>query len=137
MLGQLFNLVSVFGAGCAEKTFFGLLPWYHYLTKKVESADDPATPKVETVCTIVFNPLPTNGRSDILLVLLVIIDDLLRLAGLVAIGFIIWGGVLYLTSQGAPDQTQRAQQTIQNALLGLVICILSIALVSFIGARIG
>lgn len=133
MLSQVVNMISVFGAGCADKTFFGLLPWHHYLTKK----EEPGPPGADAVCTIVFNPLPANGRSDILLILLVIIDDLLRLAGLVAIGFIIWGGVLYLTSQGAPDQTQKAQQTLQNAIVGLVLCVLSIGLVTFIGARIG
>lgn len=141
MLGQIVNLVSVFGAGCSEKTFFGLLPWYHYLKKETVPSgieNDPATPTNEgLMCNIAFNPLPSNGQSDILLVLLVIIDDLLRIAGLVAIGFIIWGGILYLTSQGSPDQTQKAQNTLQNAILGLVICILAIALVSFIGARIG
>jgi hypothetical protein len=129
------NMISNFGAGCTEHTFFGLLPWYHYL--KRSTWDDPTTGTHESVCVIQFDPLPPSGRSDILLVLLVIIDDLLRVAGLVAIGFVIWGGVLYMTSQGNPEQTQKGQHTIQNALLGLVFCIMSIAVASFIGSKVG
>lgn len=129
MLNSLYalTLLQNFGAGCAEKTFFGLRPWYAYLTTTAENGG----------CTVKFDLLPENGRSDLLLVLLVVIDDLLRVAGLVAIGFIIWGGVTYITSQGDPQQTQKAQQTINNALLGLAMCIMSIAVVTFIGSRVG
>lgn len=127
LLSFISPYIHNFAAGCQSGQFFGLLPWYHYLQKKV----------VDGACVIQFDPLPPSGRSDIILVLLVIIDDLLRVAGLVSIGFIIWGGVLYITSQGSAEQTQRAQSTIQNALLGLVFCIMAIALVTFLGQRIG
>jgi hypothetical protein len=61
---------------------------------------------------------------------------LLRIAGFVAIGFIIYGGILYVTSQGSPEQTGKAQNTIINALTGLVIASVAVALISFIGSRI-
>jgi hypothetical protein len=139
MLGLAVSyLISQFGASagqrCSEHNFFGLLPWYHYL--HTEYYDDPASPEHNLVCRVDFNPLPSSGHSDILPILIVVIDDLLRIAGLVAIGFIIWGGVTYITSQGNPEQTQKAQKTIQNALLGLAFCVLSIALVSFLGAAL-
>ena len=58
------------------------------------------------------------------------------IAGIVAIGFVVYGGILYVTSQGSPDQTQKAQSTIQNALIGLVIAMIAVAVVSFLGNKI-
>jgi len=123
------NLVSTFSASCKQSTFFGLKSWYYYLQRKVVDGD----------CMITFNVLPSNGsgRSDILLIVLALVDDLLTLAGILAIGYVIYSGVLYLTSQGSPDSTQKAQHALQNALIGLVICVLAIAIVRFLGAKLG
>lgn len=122
---MLHTLISNFAAGCTPPTFFGLKPWYAYL-------------ETDGQCNVVnFEVLPRTGVSDFLLVALAIVDDLLRIAGFVAIGFIIYGGILYVTSQGSPDQTGKAQNTIINALVGLVMAVLATAFVSFIGNRIG
>ncbi len=109
---------------CKEQSFFGLKPWYSYL-----QTDGQCNP-------IKFNVLKPNGTSDFGLVALALIDDLLRIAGLVAVGYIIYGGILYVTSQGSPDQTSKAQSTIQNALIGLVIAIVAVAFVSFLGNKL-
>lgn len=111
--------------GCTPHAFFGLKPWYQYLETNAQ-------------CDVInFKVLPTTGVSDFALIALALVDDLLRIAGFVAIGFVIYGGILYVTSQGSPDQTGKAQATIINALLGLVLAILATAFVSFIGNRIG
>ncbi len=124
MLTYLISHFAVTG-GCQEPQFFGLRPWFHYL-------------KTDDQCNVIdFQFLPTDGKSDLLLILLAVVDDLLRIAGFVAIGFIIYGGLLYVTSQGSPEQTQKAQQTIQNALIGLGVAVVAIATVSFFGSRIG
>lgn len=106
------------------REFFGLRPWYYYL-------------HADKNCDITnFNVLPGGSEpSDILLVLAVIIDDLLRISALLAIGFIVYGGIQYITSQGSPDQTAKAQSTIQNAIIGLVLSVLAIAIVSFLSNR--
>lgn len=124
---MLHSLLTTFGvgSGCVPPQFFGLKPWYQYL-----ETDDK--------CNVInFKVLPTTGVSDFLLVALAIVDDLLRIAGFVAIGYIVYGGILYVTSQGSPDQTGKAQNTIINALVGLVIAVLAVAFVSFIGNKIG
>ncbi len=108
-----------------KPTFFGLKPWYYYL-------------KQDRQCNITcFNVIGGQSGSDFVLIALVVIDDLLRVAALVAIGYVIYGGVLYTTSQGSPEQTGKAQNTIQNALIGLVVVILAISFVAFLGSRIG
>jgi hypothetical protein len=124
---MLADLLIRFGvtAGCKPPQFLGLVPWYQYL-------------ETDAKCNVVnFKVLPTNGSSDFLLIALAIVDDLLRIAGLVAVGYIIYGGILYVTSQGSPDQTGKAQNTILNALIGLIISVIAVAFVSFIGNKIG
>lgn len=72
----------------------------------------------------------------LLLIALSIIDILLRVAALAAVVFVIIGGIKYTTSQGSPDGTKSALNTILNALIGLVIAMAATALVMFIGNTI-
>lgn len=112
-------------AACQAPQFFGLKPWYAYLNTNND-------------CTIrEFNVLGGPAGSDFVLIALVLIDDLLLIGSYVAIAFIIYGGILYVTSQGDPAQTGKAQNTILDALIGLVICIVAIAFVRFLGTRLG
>ena len=75
--------------------------------------------------------------SDLPLVLLAVVDDLLRIAGLVAVVFVIVGGIQYTTSQGNPDATAKAQSTVLNALIGLVIALFAVAFVTYLGKALG
>ena len=85
-----------------------------------------------------FSILPWAGTSsDIPLVLLAVVDDLLRVAGLVAVSFIIYGGYQYVVSQGQPDRTARAQNTLTDALVGLAIAVTAITAVTFLGDKLG
>lgn len=70
--------------------------------------------------------------SDIWLIIVPIFNDALKLAGYIAAGFIIWGGIQYSKSQGDPANLKAAKDTIKNAIIGLVIVLLSIAVVQFI-----
>jgi uncharacterized membrane protein (DUF373 family) len=74
--------------------------------------------------------------TDFLLIALAILDILLYVAGMVAVVFVIYGGVKYILSQGNPENTKKAWGTILNSLIGLVIAILSTTIVNFIGQSI-
>jgi hypothetical protein len=75
-----------------------------------------------------------NGIADIWKIAIVVIDDFLKAGVYAATGFIIWGSVKYLKSQGDPGETTQARQIIHNALFGLVITLISVALVNFIAS---
>ncbi|MBQ3469466.1 hypothetical protein IJH16_00615 [Candidatus Saccharibacteria bacterium] len=66
-----------------------------------------------------------------------IIYWVLGTAGLVAVGVIIYGGVKYLTSQGAPEKTKQASQIIAYAVIGLVVVGLAMAITTFVLTIIG
>lgn len=131
-------------------SFFGLVPWYNYLgpefTTNVNGVGvgtngqaDPCSIKCFNIFTISQSE-PANAcgvrHSDIPYVLLAIVDDLLRVAGIVAVIFVIVGAFRYVTSQGNPDDTAGAQNTIINALIGLAISIVAVAFVSYVGSRL-
>lgn len=126
---SILNLFQLFGnAETCSKPFFGLKPWYHYLP------DDSFTGG----CDIVnFTLLPSSSEpSDVPLVFLAVIDDLLRIAAIVAVAFVIVGAIQMIVSQGNPEQTARAQSTLINALIGLVVAIVAVGFVAFLGANI-
>ena len=115
-------------AGGCNHAFFGLIPWYAYLNV----APDPVT----KACAVSgFNTL--GGNSGFLLIGLAILDDLLRVAALVSVGFVIAGGIKYITSQGEPGAVQQAKGTVLNALVGLVIAMVAATVVAFLGNRLG
>jgi len=128
---------------CAPTSFFGLEPWYQYLTvytsKHIEVNGNP----VCQVCFNVFGNQQQNNHcnksrvSDISLVLLAIVDDLLRIAGIVAIVMVLYSSVTFITSQGEPEAVAKARSSIINALIGAAIAIVAIAAVSFIGSKLG
>lgn len=126
MVEAITSFFSRFAASCTPTGggFFGLKPWYAYLDGETDSLGR---------CV----PQLGNSGQGIWLVVLAIIDSLLRIASLVAVGFIIYGGIQYVISQGEPDKTNQAKNTIINALVGLVISIAAASIVSFVGQRVG
>ncbi|MBN1374180.1 hypothetical protein JW962_02490 [Candidatus Dojkabacteria bacterium] len=58
-------------------------------------------------------------------------------AALVAVAVLVYGGVMYITSTGDSQKTEKAQNTIIYALVGLVIVGLAWLLVGFILKALG
>jgi hypothetical protein len=124
------SLLTTFGAECASGHFFGLIPWYQYINDKYNAATG-------TGHFIGCEVQSFNIFSDTPLVLLAVVDDLLRIAGLVAVAFVFYGAIRYVASQGNPEDTANAQSTIIHALLGMAIAIVSVIFVSFLGDKLG
>jgi Sec-independent protein secretion pathway component TatC len=70
----------------------------------------------------------TNGGGASGLILWVI-RALLGICGLVAVLFIIIGGFQYITSGASEDLAKRGKSTLVNAIIGLIIVILSYTIV--------
>jgi TRAP-type C4-dicarboxylate transport system permease small subunit len=50
-----------------------------------------------------------------------VIQVLVTLSGLVAAGFIVWGGVGYITSSGNPEALEKSKKTILYSAIGLTL----------------
>ena len=110
---------------CSNKgKILTLKPWYSGLTN-----DD---------CSLKSPGADTNSQANyIWKIALNIVDDLLQLIGYATVGYIIYGGFLMMTSNGAPDKAAHGRKTIMSAAIGLVIALASAALVNFISSNIG
>lgn len=100
--------------------------WYMYLDSSIDDAG---------------HCMPTiAGINDIWLIVAAIIEILLRIAVLVAVMFIIYGGFKYITSSMTsspmPEELVRARRSIINALVGLVIAMIAAGTVQFIAGGI-
>lgn len=112
--------------GEVKQDVWGIPTWYKYLPAQ----KDPATKTCVPFGGESFDPSKIDALAGIGLA---VIEILLRLVVFVTIIFVTYGGFLYLTSQGEPDRTKNAKETILNALIGLVIAMLATVLVNFIG----
>lgn len=72
----------------------------------------------------------------VIIVALNVVDIVLRLLSIVAIGFIIYGGFQYLIARGEPANMAKGKATITHAVVGLIIGIASAGIVGFISTRI-
>ena len=61
-----------------------------------------------------------------------IINGVIAVLGLVAVGFIIKGGVDYMMSAGDPAKAKTAKNTILYAVIGLIIAMLAFAIVNWV-----
>jgi hypothetical protein len=89
-----------------------------------------------------WNP-ETNGcdvrariPDDLAAIGFAIFEIILRIAGIAAVFFVMYGGFLYLTSQGEPDRAANGRTTIVNALTGLLIAMLATAIVNLVARNI-
>ncbi len=116
--------VSAFAAAgpCGKEigveTFLGLKSWDSCLTK-----DSFGVPQI-------------GKLSDIWLIFIAILEGAIKIAGYAAAGFVIWGGIKYIKSQGDPGQLNEARQVIYNALFGLLLAMISVAIVNFVAAAV-
>lgn len=117
------QLFQNFAAACGGGRFLGFPHWYQYLKGVTDSKTKLCSPALSSI-------------NDVWLILAAIIEIMLRVAALAAVVYVIYGGILYTLSQGEPEKTSKARNTILNALIGLVISLLAASTVTFLAERI-
>ena len=66
-----------------------------------------------------------------------IINWILAFAGVVALFLIIWAGIKYIRSGGEEEKIKSARETLTYAIIGLVVILLSFAIINIISAITG
>lgn len=127
-IGVYIKLKFLFAAPCIndENGFFDFPTWYKFLDSETDQYG-ACVPKVDL----------SNGLEPIWLIALALVDILLRVAGLMAVGYIIFGGYVYIRSAGNPEKASAAQDKITNAIIGLVLVFIAVAAVTFLGEKLG
>jgi len=124
------NFLNNFALTCSKSGgLLGFPTWYKYLDGTVISQQIKDGKSVQ-ICQPMLRSI-----ADIWLIVAAVIEMLLRVGTLISIGFIVWGGIQLITSQGEPGSVKSARETIQNAIIGLVITILATVFVGFIAGN--
>lgn len=107
-------------ATCGPAAFTLLPPWYKGLEKGcgqgIKSPKDYGKGLNGYIFKIALN----------------IIEALLYVTGYVSLGFIIWGGFKFMLFGDNSSGVASARKTIQNAVIGLVLSIFSVAIVNVV-----
>ena len=109
---------------CGSASFFGLYPWYQGLVDSscevkevvLENATGDQVLLRDFVWTIAG-----NISSDIFLVI-----------GILAVGYTVYGGYLYIISDGDLAKATKARKTITSALVGMGIALVATAFIRFL-----
>ena len=114
-------------------SFLGFPAWYSGLTYEHKDA----TGKVDDPCAI-QSPTGKNGLSNFIWHIGLNVVEI----GLVAVIYIsamftLYGGFMFMTSQGKPDNAAKARMTMLDAIIGLVISFAAVIFVNFIIVRLG
>jgi hypothetical protein len=76
--------------------------------------------------------IPKNTNLDII----TLFNWVYGFAGIVAVFFIVYGAVLYVTTQGDYAKIRQASQTIAFALVGLAVVLVAAAITNFVAKAI-
>ena len=113
-------------ASCPSDNLFGIPAWYSGLQDT-------------TTCNVIFPSSKSNSsalQNFVIKVALNAISAILVIAGYVALFFVIKGGFLYVIARGDTGNIATAKQTITNAIIGLIISLLSAAIVMAVSGAI-
>lgn len=124
--GTLFATVPqpALAADCNNGTFLSMPVWYRGLA-------DPSSCELKSP-----SDFGKDGLSSyIWIIALNVIEIVLNLIGYIAVGFIIYGGFMYMIAAGSSDKIVSAKKMILNAVIGLVISFFSVVIVKLIVSR--
>ena len=91
---------------------------------------DPSSPAYRA------NGCGGTSTTDFSNTIIGIVNGIVGALSLVAVIFIVIGGINYMTSQGDPAKTKKAKDTILYAVIGLIVAVLAFAIVNFVIAKI-
>ena len=78
----------------------------------------------------------STSKDGLFNVVQAILNTIISVVSIVAVIFIVIGGVKYMTSAGDPSKASSARKTILYAAIGLVVCVLAFAIVNFVIATV-
>lgn len=95
---------------------------------KVPGYDQPIQPP-----NGIPNPATTSGAS----IIGYAITGLIAIGVIATVLFMLWGAILWITSQGDKQKIQKARGTIIYSIIGLVLIIFSVVILTIIGRILG
>lgn len=105
---------SAGNSSCNNSSFLGFVPWYYNLPMDGNcNITSVGGEGAESIAGFVWKIVAN------------ILVDLFTAVGYVATGFVMYGGYLYIMSEGDPGKAARGKKTIISAVIGIVIAVLA------------
>jgi hypothetical protein len=79
-----------------------------------------------------LTPTNSTGNASITSLVGTVLMYLSYFAGALAVGYLIYSGILYITAAGNPDAAKKGQQGIINAIIGIVIIVLALVIINVV-----
>lgn len=80
-----------------------------------------------------FNPIqPIPAGTPFMTMLLRLVNWVLILAGAIAVIYLIYGGILYITAGGDAEKATKGRTAVINAVIGIVIILLAVIIVTWV-----
>jgi hypothetical protein len=77
-------------------------------------------------------PPPRTGETNLITFAQDSLNLVIGLAALVAVAFLVYSGFQYIIAQGDEGKVEKATKGITYAIVGLVICFISVLIVNFV-----
>ncbi|MFA5186156.1 MAG: hypothetical protein WC551_06725 [Patescibacteria group bacterium] len=78
-----------------------------------------------------------EGQTDLPTLVGNLINQGFSILGVLLLGLLLYGGILWMTAAGEQDRVKKAISVIRNAIIGLVIIVVAYALANFIVSALG
>lgn len=116
------------GGDCGAGTPLGFRAWYAGLCTGNNDTDEIAE-------------IDKNNENELIqfvwTIILNVLFDLLIAVGYLALGFVIYGGYLYIMSQGDPSKLAKGKRTLSAAIIGTIIAMVASIAVNTIRVILG
>lgn len=112
-------LATPAAAQAADGYILTIPPWYRGLVGS-DGTVKPASGSAEDISKFVW----TIGLN--------IADAALQVVAYVAVGFVIYGGFIFMTSGGSPERAAGGRKTIINALVALLIASFAVVIINVV-----
>ena len=79
-----------------------------------------------------FLPPNKTGSPDFISFVQSAINLAIGIAGLIAVGFLVYSGIQYIVAAGDESKVEKATKGITYAVVGLIVCFISVLIVNFV-----
>lgn len=79
-----------------------------------------------------LNPVASTQMGSVQQVIVNIIMAIVWFAGAIAVGYLVYGGILYITAGGDAEKATKGKTAVINAIIGMIIVLLSLVIVAWV-----
>jgi len=116
------RLTAKVGGALAAVSAFGSV----FTTKALAQTDSVDVKSIKGV------PVLDGNSTDLMTVVNSVVNIVLVVIGILAVFYMVYGGVMYVTSGGDAEKASKGRTAITNAIIGVVIIMIALLLYNYV-----